>query len=707
MKKIRLLFLIAMALSASVNLSALTVIISGTVTNITGGTPIPNHAVSIQDTNAGVFMYFTTVLTDASGHYSVTINNVPSGEYFIVSVLDCNGYIYHGFVYGSSSPATVDFQVCPGTSPLRTVVISGYVINAGTSVPVAHHPLSIQDTASGLYYYYNWIYTDSSGYYSFTIQNVPPDVWFHVYTADCNNATHSYIVNGNQSYNPYIDFYICDNTPPPVYTVTISGTLHSTNTGAVVPNHMVSIVDSSSGSFIYNNTVYTNSSGYYTVTIANVPYNTWFRVSTLDCNNVNHVQPVNGNYSPITANFQICTVSPPPTATVYISGTVTDIANGNPLPNQPVYISADSTYAGFSYYTQVVTNYAGYYTVSIPNVPLGVTFNVGTYDCNSAWHYQIVNSYNSPLTVNFQICTGSPTLFNINGAVLAGNSRLDIGKVDLIRIDSLNVMSVVDTWYIQDTMNGWFHFFSVPSGNYYIKAEASDNSLYAGQYAPTYYDSAIYWSNAIVINSGYYYDYYIHMVPLGPLAPGNGGINGTITQNLKSYVPVPDVEVLLLDQANKPVNFTWTNTSGEYSFANLAYGDYTVYPEITGVTTIPSAVTLSAGNSLANVNFILKQGNLITGVHDQTPDGVGSISEIFPNPPVDMANLIVTAMKEMPLTVTVFNSMGQVVREVHSLVQRGVNTVSFTTGDLVPGMYYTKIHSTDTGEALKKFIIAR
>jgi len=706
MKKFRLLLLIVLALSFQVTLSALTVTISGTVTELNGTTPIPNHSVSIQDTNVSVFMYFNTVFTDANGHYSVTINNVPSGEHFIVTVLDCNGYTHYGFVYASGTPATVNFQLCPGASPPRTVMISGRVTQLGTNVPIANHLVVVKDTASGTYSYFNTAFTDTQGFYSFTIQNVPSDVWFNVFTDDCASVTHMYIANGKQTYHSYIDFNICDNTPPPLYTVTISGTIHSTNTSAAVPNHMVNIVDSSSGSFPYSNTVYTNSSGFYTVTITNVPYNTWFRVSTLDCNNMNHEQPVNSNYTPITVNFQICTVTPPPTATVIISGTVTDLGNGSPVSNQTLYITTDSTYAGFSYYNQVTTNTAGYYTVSIPNVPLGVTFSVGTYDCNSSWHYQIVNSNNSPLTVNFQICTGGPTLFNINGAVLTGNARLDIGKVDLIRIDSLSVMTVVDTWYIQDTMNGCFHFFSVPAGSYYLMAEVSDNSVYAGQYAPTYYDSTIYWSSAIVISSGLYPEFFLHMVPLNLMLPGNGGISGTITQNLKTSVPVADVEVLLLDQNNQPLAYTRTNASGEYSFGSLAYGDYIVYPEITGVTTIPSPASLSAGSPNASINFLLKQGNIITGIHHQTPEGIGSISPVFPNPPVDNANLTVTATRDELLNLSVINSTGQSIRDFKFNALKGMNTISFTTAGMTPGLYYIKISNTGTGEVLRKFSIS-
>ena len=113
MKKIRLLFMIALSLIVSANLFAITVTISGTVTDIASGVPIPNHGVTIQDTSGGSFVYFNTLMTNASGYYSTTITNVPSGTYFIVGTLDCYAIFYEQPVNGNNSPITVNFQYTP------------------------------------------------------------------------------------------------------------------------------------------------------------------------------------------------------------------------------------------------------------------------------------------------------------------------------------------------------------------------------------------------------------------------------------------------------------------------------------------------------------------------------------------------------------------------------------------------------------------
>ena len=602
-----MLLITALSFLVMNTLSALTVTISGTVTTTSGGNPIPNHGVSIQDSASASFIYFNTVMTDANGHYSVTITNVPAGTYFIVSTLDCNSYYQADLVNGNNSPITVNFQICGGTPPNHTVTVSGTVTNTSDGSPVPNQKVEIQDTMSGSYYYYNSMYTDNSGNYTFTIQNVPPNAWFWVWTSDCNNVLHSDIVNSDEGY-------------------------------------------------------------------------------------------CGGN------NFQICTSSPPPTLTVSISGTVTDIANGNPIPNHSVYIQADSSSGGFTYYTQVTTNSSGFYSVSIPNVPQNTTFNVYTYDCNYTIHQQDVNGDNSPITVNFQICSGNPSYYLLYGQVFAGSALLDKGKVDLIRIDSLNNATIIATWYIQDTAPGNYEFFNVLAGNYYLKATPSDSSVFFNQYAPTYYDTTLYWTNAILINFQNQTYCNIHLVPLTPQSPGNGSISGSIQQNVKTSMPLAGAEVLLLNQSSQPLAYTWTDANGDYSFQNLAFATYIIYPEITKVTTIPSTVTLDADHPAAIANFILEDGMIITGIKENPGMDLSSVSNIFPDPVIEKANVTVNSVMELPVQLTLFNSAGRIVSGMPYLLQKGLNTITLTITGFPDGCYQLLIKSNE-GSAVRKLII--
>lgn len=92
--------------------------------------------------------------------------------------------------------------------------------------------------------------------------------------------------------------------------LTVSGLITDTANGNPVPNHAVTISNDSTGGWVYYQTVYTNSNGYYYDTVP-VPLNTqgYLYVSTLDCQNYSHQETV--YFSPVNTtfivNFSICT----------------------------------------------------------------------------------------------------------------------------------------------------------------------------------------------------------------------------------------------------------------------------------------------------------------------------------------------------------------------------------------------------------------
>lgn len=90
--------------------------------------------------------------------------------------------------------------------------------------------------------------------------------------------------------------------------------------------------------------------------------------------------------------------------TVNISGTVTDLNNGQPVAGHPVYIMTDSSSGVFFYYNQVTTNNQGFYSDLVP-VPanLQVVFYIGTLDCNNDFITQTAIASNGQITADFSI----------------------------------------------------------------------------------------------------------------------------------------------------------------------------------------------------------------------------------------------------------------------------------------------------------------
>jgi len=70
---------------------------------------------------------------------------------------------------------------------------------------------------------------------------------------------------------------------------------------------------------------------------------------------------------------------------------------------------------------------------------------------------------------------------------------------------------------------------------------------------------------------------------------------------------VSDILILLLDQSDNPVTYTYTDSNGYYSFNNIGYGTYKVYAEATGFTTSPVLITLSSTNlNVTGVTLTIK-----------------------------------------------------------------------------------------------------
>lgn len=110
--------LMAVGLQAQIQ----TLTVTGTVTNISTMTPIPNHEVNIQIDSANGFIYYNTVTTDAFGVYQDIITITPgttSQGMVMAGTVDCNGvYTSQSQFYSPNIPIVVfDFQLCGDTIP--------------------------------------------------------------------------------------------------------------------------------------------------------------------------------------------------------------------------------------------------------------------------------------------------------------------------------------------------------------------------------------------------------------------------------------------------------------------------------------------------------------------------------------------------------------------------------------------------------------
>ncbi|HNY02856.1 MAG TPA: PKD domain-containing protein [Bacteroidales bacterium] len=136
MKKLLLpLLILLLALPA---LSQTYLYVSGTVTDLSNGNPIPNHAVIIHNDSTSPGYFYNTVNTNASGFFmdTIPVTGTSSGNLYVQTV-DCQNYLQtQWFTYAPAQTVfSVTFAICYNNNPCQ----AGF-----TSSPAG--PLSVQFT---------------------------------------------------------------------------------------------------------------------------------------------------------------------------------------------------------------------------------------------------------------------------------------------------------------------------------------------------------------------------------------------------------------------------------------------------------------------------------------------------------------------------------------------------------------------------------
>jgi hypothetical protein len=183
--------------------------------------------------------------------------------------------------------------------------------------------------------------------------------------------------------------------------------------------------------------------------------------------------------------------------------------------------------------------------------------------------------------------------------------------------------------------SGIFHFYNKPAGIYYTKATVVPGTTNPGL-IPTYAFSSAIWSNAspvYYLGSGTSYSS-IYMIS-GTPGTGPGFVGGYVNQGAGkgTNTGVANLLILLRDANDKVIAATYTDATGKYSFGNLAYGTYSIYPEAMNYhTTASNSLVIGNGTNVYNSIDFVKTSTAIkpqaTGLNDVAIHPF----TIYPNP---------------------------------------------------------------------------
>lgn len=567
----------------------------------------------------------------------------------------------------------------------QTVILTGTVSENVSGNPVPNHTVHIALDSMLFFNYNTTVQTDVNGNYSDTV-NLPPAVsqgMFRIWTFDCNQQQHTL----SRGFNPGnlilsgLDFVIC--TGPPV--VTCQAGFSAT---AIMGTTSWDFRDASSS------------------TGSVIGWNWDFG----DGNTSTQQNPIHAYNMP--GPFLVClTIFTSDSCTSVFCDTVGTNGSGNTCQadfshqqgtgNQVYFASLSSASAGIAAYFwdfgdgNTGTGVSPQHTYAAPgtyNVCLSIIANDS---CTSTYcsNVSIQGSGNGPFALSGQVIQANP----------GSNTPFTNAVVYLIEFDSLTqTLTAVDTTTVDSS---GFYRFIAPGGSYRVKAALTQASPQYSNFLPTYHTSALFWYNATVINL-YQNIGNAHVNMISGNNPGGPGfVGGSVLQGANKTAgpgdPIEGIQVMVLNMNDTPVQYTYTDANGEYSFSNLAYGTYKVYVEVIGKTTTPDIITIDGQNpTFSDVNFLVNSSTVITSnVRPQLEAEV----KVFPVPARDVLQISAQLDHAADWHIELLSLEGRTIQEINTELQSGAHEIKMEVSSLPAGIYFLKITGNE-GQFVQKVL---
>lgn len=396
-----------------------------------------------------------------------------------------------------------------------------------------------------------------------------------------------------------------------------------------------------------------------------------------------------------------------------VSGTVTNSSTSAPVAGQRIYMEDPMTY----YIDSALTNSSGAYSINIPSwVPTYDSLKIYTYACGAQVVHRVVY-LGANLTQNFSICVATPpTTYTIHGTVsLSGATNNGPATVYLIskQYDSVikdTVLTLLDSIATAGTGGAYTKTYnSNPMANVgaggalLLKAALKSTHPSYASYLPTYYSSALVWSNSTPLSASNFVAANATNINLisGSNPGGPGFVGGSVILGANKSAAVGDPLrgriILLTNSTGQGVAYTYSDTNGRFSFSNLALGTYKIFGDAWGKTNPALTFTLTSTHSSVG-NIIFEENSTkfeprLTAL--AVSNNVLRDVTLFPNPVTD--HLSFTGLNNIAGNkVVVLRDIAGAVLQQRSFASG--EQVTLSTGNLSAGIYMLQLQ-TEAGSA--------
>jgi PKD repeat protein len=654
------------------SVSGVTVYLSGTITDLQGGTLVPGHKVYIKTDFSSPFHYYKTVYTDANGRYADTVKNVPAFPVsFQISTYDCQNEVHLLTLLSTNSPLVADFQICvPPYSGCRADF-------SCDSIAGLDYQFTDQSETNSTIVSWAWDFGDpASGANNLSSIQNPQHLYSGSGIYNVKLMIHS--VNGCRDSLVKTVFIRI-----PWNRVIIFGNILNDQSGEPIANQPVMI---NTTLIQYSRVVYSDNNGTYSDTIAAVPDGIPISVATYDCNNILHSNTVYSSPSPMEVDFQICL------NTHCRAGFTAVLDSGNHVQN--TFLFQDLSFGD----------------------PNKWSWNFGdgsaSSDRNPIHSYSTHGSYTVLLTISKEDSSGAWTCFdttskvvtpsyyyNVGGLLFAGQFPInnphnsgDTGVAYLYRAHNKWIVPV-DTAYF--TYLGYYTFLHVLEGSYIIKAGLTKGSAHYNDFLPAYNGDEVTWqtSPSFLLESNLF-DNPIRLFAANDSISGQAVLKGSVIHK-DDNSKLGNAEVLLYNSQLVPVRAAFTDPDGNFEFPGLPFGTYNLYPEVTGKFARILEVTVDSLHPVAEALQLEVYDHDVTGISPDKEKNDMLIGKIYPNPVWDNFRFRVISPKTSSIQAEILTLTGERIFLKTISLSQGANLLTLPLQNATFGMYFLVVRSAD------------